>query len=133
MFMTSVTRFPQETSYKDTYIELFMDVTKREVTSILREYGSGRFGIVENDLWFWRGDVFHSTVMQAMWDIGYYKQWTDWSEKLYFERYGEGVIWSTQPDFTIKGNEYSIARMQSAYPRMKEIRPGNSDKILWSR
>jgi hypothetical protein len=133
MFIDGFVCYPEERDKERTYVQLFRDPSKREVTSVLRFCGSGRYGIVEGDLWFWRGDVFHGTVMREMWNLGIYCKWLDWGEKIYFEREGEGILWSTKPDLDVVKNIESIKMMQYGYPRMKAIRSGTTFKDLWVR
>jgi hypothetical protein len=133
MFVSAFISYPEERKYKHTYVEVFKKPTKLEVTSIIKEYGCGRYGIVNGEVWFWRGDVFHSTIMQELWNLRIYKQWLDWDEKLYFERDGEGVIWSTKPHFEAEEYLEEIKTMQYSYLRMKEIRSGTTFKALWRK
>ena len=132
MFKTSFITYPAELAEERTYVELFIMPSKREVTSVLRQHGSGRFGIVENSLWLWRGDVFHGTVMREMWSLGIYKQWTDWEEKLYFERSGRGVLWSTKPYFDVYKNDNMLKHIKYAYPRTVEIKSGTTLDTIYT-
>jgi hypothetical protein len=133
MFITSFIKHPQELNYKRCYVELFKHPTRREVRYILKEYGCGRYGIVDNEVWFWRGDIFHGTVMRELWCLRLKRQWLDWDEKLYFERYGEGIIWSTNPLFHTEKHTEEIKTMEYSYLRMKEIRSGATHKTLWRK
>lgn len=133
MFINSFTCKPIELSLKDTYVEIFKNPSPREITSILKYHNSGRFGVVDKDVWFWRGDVFHGTVMRELWNLNIFKQWTDWNVKLYFEKNSCGIIWSTTPSFDVIKYIDAINIMESCYPRMRCIRSGTTFNDLYVR
>ena len=132
MYIDSFICFPEEQNKERTYVEIFKRPSPCEVVSVLKEYDSGRYGIVKGEVWFWRGDVFHGTVMEELWKLGIYRKWLDWEERLYFERYGGGVIWSTQPYFDTEKNRDALWLMMSSYKRMELVRSGTTFEDLWT-
>lgn len=41
------------------------NASPRELISVLKYHESGRFGIVNDDAWFWIGDVFHKLCVNC--------------------------------------------------------------------
>ena len=135
MYLVSFYCKPLELGFGETLVEVFLNPSPREVVSVLKFAGCGRFGIIiDSNVLFWRGDVFHGTVLRKLWELGY-SELKEWDERLYFEKGSTNIISTslrkTLDEIETKDIKRALFLMKSAYPRALQIVPGESDLVLY--
>jgi hypothetical protein len=115
------------TSRSTKYITIYRNPSPRELVALKKEYPFCRIGVLNDDLYVWRGNVLHDTVI----DIINEKEGTDewWDYKLMFEF----DRWSTLEGYEgrLAKDKKVLKRLLMTFPRVSEIIYADDDGYIW--